>query len=406
MIETAKALYDVGGVGLERPFKVRRLGHVGFNCARIDETFAFYRDALGFTLSDRIDFSRMVPNAPDLTGLGDPSGYFMRYGSDHHSLVLFNKSVREALDKVRRFAPGVRVNQISWQVGGLSEVVNGNAYLKENGEEVQRNGRDWPGSNWHTYFYDPDGHTNELFYGMEQIGWQRKSKPAAMQPMIYCNNPPPLPQRSERNEVAAAVAAGIDVNAGRDSSDAGLPELYDVDGILLPRPFRVTKIGPVALFVHDVEKSNAFYTRRLGFTATTRVTWEGFTCVYLRAGLEHHSIMLAPIELRAKLGFFEDSTTMSLGLHIATFRQLRAARDFLRERGARIIALPPELHPGIDYAFHVSDPEGHCIQLYFGMEQLARQTIAHADRDPEHWPLILDHEGALFEGETFMGPLG
>ena len=406
MIETSNALYDVGGVGLERPFKVRRLGHVGFNCSHIDATFAFYRDALGFALSDRIDFSRILPNAPDLTGLGDPSGYFMRYGSDHHSLVLFNKSVREALDTSRRFAPGVRVNQISWQVGGLSEVVNGNTYLKVNGEEVQRNGRDWPGSNWHTYFYDPDGHTNELFYGMEQIGWQRKSKPAAMRPMIHANNPPSLPQRSERSEVAAAVAGGIDVDTGQDSSDVGLPELYDVDGILLPRPFRVTKVGPLALFVRDVDTSTSFYTRRLGFTVTTRVTWEGFTCVYLRAGLEHHSIMLAPIGLRAKLGFFEESTTMSLGLQVGTFRQLRAAREFLRERGARVIALPPELHPGIDYALHVSDPEGHCIQLYFGMEHVARATTAHADRDPERWPEVLAHEGALFEGETFIGPLG
>ena len=28
-----------------------------------------------------------------------------------------------------------------------------------------------PGSNWNAYPFDPDGHVNEIFYGIEQIGW-------------------------------------------------------------------------------------------------------------------------------------------------------------------------------------------------------------------------------------------
>ena len=34
-----------------------------------------------------------------------------------------------------------------------------------------------PGSNWHAYLYDPDGQSNELYYGIEQIGWNGHSKP-------------------------------------------------------------------------------------------------------------------------------------------------------------------------------------------------------------------------------------
>ena len=41
-------------------------------------------------------------------------------------------------------------------------------------------GRDMPGSNWHTYLLDPDGHSNELYYGIEQIGWDGYSKPQSM----------------------------------------------------------------------------------------------------------------------------------------------------------------------------------------------------------------------------------
>ena len=63
----------------------------------------------------------------------------------------------------------VTVNQITWQVSSLREVVGGNAWLKDR-IRVVRTGRDMPGSNWHFYPVDPCGHTNELYYGIEQIG--------------------------------------------------------------------------------------------------------------------------------------------------------------------------------------------------------------------------------------------
>ena len=50
--------YDVGGVLLERPFKIRRLGHFGFNFDKLEEAREFYGDLLGFTVSDKADFSR------------------------------------------------------------------------------------------------------------------------------------------------------------------------------------------------------------------------------------------------------------------------------------------------------------------------------------------------------------
>ena len=49
--------YSVGGILLERPFKIRRLGHFGFNVADIEKARHFYGDLLGFTVSDKADFS-------------------------------------------------------------------------------------------------------------------------------------------------------------------------------------------------------------------------------------------------------------------------------------------------------------------------------------------------------------
>src|SRR2546427_4466864 len=73
---------------------------------------------------------------------------------------------------------------------------------------IPRAGRARPGSNWHFYPPDPDGHTNELYYGIEQIGWDGYSKPRDMYGVRY-SKPPQLPHKSEYAEVKQATSDGI-----------------------------------------------------------------------------------------------------------------------------------------------------------------------------------------------------
>src|SRR3954466_3560196 len=89
--------YDVGGVLLERPFKIRRLGHFGFNVDRLEEAPHFYVALLGFMISDEIAFgARLTPEQKAASGQ-EGRGYFTRYGSDHHSFVLFPRKTLEQL---------------------------------------------------------------------------------------------------------------------------------------------------------------------------------------------------------------------------------------------------------------------------------------------------------------------
>jgi catechol 2,3-dioxygenase-like lactoylglutathione lyase family enzyme len=400
--------YNVGGVLLERPFKIRRLGHFGFNNANIEDSLKFYTELLGFRISDVLDFGARAENPEQLAGLGDPKGYFTHHGGDHHSFVLFNKRVREALDKTRRFAPGVTINQITWQVGSLQEVSEATPWLRDQGQTIQRTGRDMPGSNWHTYFYDPDGHTNEMYYGIEQIGWMGYSKPKPMYKRGF-HERPELPQMAEEAEVEQALAEGLDLTSGYRYVDA--PGTYDVDGILLPRPFKVVRIGPLRLFATDVATSEAFYQDMMGFTKTEEVTWQGHRCVFLRCNTEHHSIALYPVALREALGLREDTLCMSFGLQLANYRQLRAAVAFLRERGCTIKELPPELFPGLGHSALVLDPDGHALQLYTYMEQIGwdgqprpahmRPAIKAGD-----WPDALPATSDIYGGEVYLGPWG
>jgi catechol 2,3-dioxygenase-like lactoylglutathione lyase family enzyme len=339
--------------------------------------------------------------------LGDPKGYFTRYGSDHHSFVIFNKRVREALDKRRKFRPGITVNQITWQVGSMAEVANAIRWFNESGVQIQRVGRDMPGSNWHAYLYDPEGHTNELYYGIEQIGWSGFSKPPALYERGF-DEAPPLPQISERQEIDDAIARGVDLLSG-NRYVSGLRAEYDVDGILLSRPFKIVRLGPIGLFVDDVSEALRFYVDRLGFTVSETTVWNGHDIVFLRANNEHHSLALFPKAVRADLQLSDHTTLQSLGFQVANYRQLRDAANFLTKMGARIIDLPAALRPGIDYSIHVVDPDGHLIQLYYYMEQIgwdgkARPTSIAAEAPPSQWPATVPAREDTYMGEPFFGP--
>ena len=332
----------------------------------------------------------------------------MRYGTDHHAFVLFPKRVMDHRAD-RKFAPEVTINQITWQCGSLKEIVDAHTYFEEQQVRIQRVGRDMPGSNWHVYVYDPDGHTNEFYYGIEQVGWNRLSKPRDMYYRGF-NEKPPLPQMSEAAELAEAVEKGIDVYSGHRPKET-LPATFDVEGVLLPRPFKITKVGPVGLFVDDIDRAENFYTERLGFVRSEETIYRGARCAFLRCGAEHHSVALYPKELRRTLGLSEHTTCMSFGVEVGNYSQLREAVAFLKEHGVTFIdSIPPELYPGIDYTAFALDPDGHCIQLYYYMEQIGwdgrvRQA-SERRRVNGQWPEALEPLSDTYVDQIFQGPLG
>ncbi len=401
--------FDVGGILMNQPFKIRRLGHFGMNTQDQAAMVRFYTDLLGFKIVDSRDPFKGKPAPAEYAGLGDCTGYFLRYHSDHHALVLYNHRFRMAQDPSgRRFYPGNTINQITWQVGSLREVVEGHKWLESLGAPMVRTGRDMPGSNWHTYVKDPDGHINELFYGIEQIGWTGRSKPKEMYAREF-HELPPLPQINEFQEVEDAIKAGVDLMSGYRYEEEHLPFDHDVQGVAMPRPFKVVKLGPVGLFVKDMEASLAFYRDRLGFIPTEETTVHGARVAFLRNNTEHHSLVLAPIAIREKLGFSDHTSMMSFGLQVHGYRQLRDAVRFLTGKGYRTLDLPPEMTPGMDRPVVLFDPDGQALQLYYHMEQVgwdgrprpAGERPAAASGD---WPEAVDELSDSYRGEPLLGP--
>jgi len=412
MVDTRDGKYSVGGVLMDRPFKIRRLGHFGINAIKMDEALRFYHSLLGFKIVDiRNPFpeGRQIPD--EFKPFGNLSGYFFRYSHDHHAFVLYNHPYRGATDNRDRWRKNITVNQITWQVGTLAEVVNGHHWLTEKGCNMAKAGRDMPGSNWHTYLMDPDWFQNELYYGIEQIGWNGHSKPWDMHHREF-SKVAPLPQISEYQEVNDALKSGSQFTSGYRDTEP-LEEKYDVDGVLLGRPFKITKVGPVRLFCENIAASLAFYRDMLGFIVTEEADFEGDPIYFLRNNTEHHSLALYPVRLREKLSCRDDSLLFSFAVRLANYDQLKAAVSFFRdEHGCKIREdIPQVLYSGIDYTVFVEDPDGHLIQLYAYMEQIGwdgkpRPTSKRKQVTPGDWPETIEPASDEFMGEPFLGPLG
>jgi catechol 2,3-dioxygenase-like lactoylglutathione lyase family enzyme len=338
----------------------------------------------------------------------------MRYGGDHHALLLADKKVADernkAPERIKHFREENDINQITWQVQSLEEVWEATQYFKDLEIEVRTEGRGAAGMNYHLYMWDPDEQIDELYYGIEQVGWDGKARPKDMYHSM--TEATMQPQINEFDEIQQDVAAGHDMFAGYRYEDP-LPAKYDVNKILLTRPFKVVKIGPVKLFCDDVQVAKEYYEQVFGFRLTEEASWQREKAYFLRVDNEHHSLGLFPKSWRSKLGLSEKTSSMSLGLQLANYQQLKDAVGFLRDNGVRVETdiVPPSLHPGIDYAAYAFDPDGHCIELYYYMEQLGwdgqvRPQALRRKVDPNNWPEALEPLSDTYDGEPFLGPWG
>jgi catechol 2,3-dioxygenase-like lactoylglutathione lyase family enzyme len=301
---------------------------------------------------------------------------------------------------------------MAWQVSAMDEVIEGGHWLRAQGCVQARPGsRDPAGSNYNATVFDPNGLPNEIYYGMDQIGWDGISRPVAVRPL---DDEPParggaIP--AEFPHIKAAIQSGVDLRGGL--LQRPWAELrYRVGGVMLPRPFRLIRNSPVGLFVTDMEESLRFYRDTLGLALTETVEYQGHRCAFLRTNTEHHSVALLPIALRDTLGLWGESICSHYGLQVQNYRQLRDAIAFLKENGVEIRSFPSELTPGIDHAALAMAPDGHAILLYHSMEQIgwdgrprpASQRSKYGS--PETWPQNLPGQPDSFTGFVFQGPIG
>ena len=136
------------------PIRVRKIGHVGLYCRDLAKMVDFYTRVLGFKVSD--------VNEKGMT--------FLRFGGDHHSLVLAKAAEAPS-------GPTV-LQQIAMEVADLDTLKRIRAYLvAQNAPKVTSIKHEGPGNDYTFDFDDPEGNRLQFFCEMDQIGWDGNSRP-------------------------------------------------------------------------------------------------------------------------------------------------------------------------------------------------------------------------------------
>lgn len=121
---------------------VNKLGHLAFNVTDIQKNVAFYRDVLGFRISDwRSDFF-----------------VFMRCGPDHHTV------------NFATHGPHQKMHHIAFEVKDWAEIQRACDFLgRHNYHLVWGPGRHIIGHNVFIYHRNPDGQIMELYCELDQM---------------------------------------------------------------------------------------------------------------------------------------------------------------------------------------------------------------------------------------------
>ena len=102
---------------------------------------------------------------------------FLRNGAEHHSLALFPKKLRAELG----CSSDTTSASFGIEVATYTQLRNAVSFLKENGVEFMEMPAELhPGVDYTAYAKDPDGHLVQLYYYMEQLGWDEQPRPKSM----------------------------------------------------------------------------------------------------------------------------------------------------------------------------------------------------------------------------------
>jgi len=140
------------------PFRIGKLGHVVLNVRDVARSVRFYTQVLGFEISDLYP-DEMVPG-----GMA-----FLRCNPDHHGVALVGSLHGES--------ESVELNHIAFEVATLDEVLRARDHLRQQGIDLDFEGRRRAGCQLAIEFRDPDGHRLEIYWGIDQVGSDGRARP-------------------------------------------------------------------------------------------------------------------------------------------------------------------------------------------------------------------------------------
>jgi catechol-2,3-dioxygenase len=125
------------------------ISHLGINVCNMDKMEAFYRDILGFTITDRG------------STIGLDIVFMSRDSRDHHQIVLSSGRPENLPANTKNPDFGPVINQISFRLNSLKDLRQMYEFLSSayDGDLMPAN----HGLSWSIYFDDPEGNKIEVF---------------------------------------------------------------------------------------------------------------------------------------------------------------------------------------------------------------------------------------------------
>jgi catechol 2,3-dioxygenase len=132
------------------PFALAKLGHVVLKVRELKRSVEFYTQVLGFRVSD------VYPETMMKGGMA-----FLRCNADHHSLALIGGAGRAGA--------AIELHHLAFEVNTLDEVVRAREHLRRHGVKIDFEGRRRAGCQVAVEFRDPDNHSLEIYWGLDQV---------------------------------------------------------------------------------------------------------------------------------------------------------------------------------------------------------------------------------------------
>ncbi len=141
-------------------FQISKLGHVVLQVADLERSTAFYTQVLGFKVSDVYPEDMM------------PGGMvFLRCATDHHCLALVGAAVAQSTNK--------ELHHFAFEVPTLAEVIRARDRLRAHNAKIDFEGRRRAGCQIAVEFRDPDNHSVEIDWGVDQVGTDGRVRPSS-----------------------------------------------------------------------------------------------------------------------------------------------------------------------------------------------------------------------------------
>ena len=141
-------------------FHIGKLGHLVLRVTDLEKSTAFYTGMLGFKVSD-VYPEEMMPGGM----------VFLRCNTDHHCLALVGAGDGQAKNK--------ELHHFAFEVPTLPEVIRARDRLRAHGVKIDFEGRRRAGCQIAVEFRDPDNHSVEIYWGVDQVGSDGRVRPSA-----------------------------------------------------------------------------------------------------------------------------------------------------------------------------------------------------------------------------------